>query len=93
MPNVMGIIANTPYIAFSIVLSLPHKAVRAVDPEADEVHSPLLSGPYVNYRRAADHLGSSRLYPLLAGTPLGEVALQITAEWGAYGRVQAGFRT
>jgi len=56
----MGIIANTPYIALSIVLSLPHKAVQAVDPEADEVHSPLVPGPYVNYRRAADHLGSSR---------------------------------
>jgi hypothetical protein len=56
----MGIIANTPYIALSIVLSLPYKAIHAVDPEVDEVHPPLVPGPYVNYRRDADHLGSSR---------------------------------
>jgi hypothetical protein len=40
----MGTIANTPYIALSIVLSLPHKAVQTVDPEADEVHSPACCG-------------------------------------------------
>ena len=40
----MGIIANAPYIAFSIVLSLPHKAIHSVDPEADEVHSPIVPG-------------------------------------------------
>jgi hypothetical protein len=56
----MGTIANTPYIALSIVLSLSHKAVQTVDPEADDVHSPAVPGPYVNYRRDADRLGSSR---------------------------------
>jgi hypothetical protein len=40
----MGIIANTPYIALSIILSLSHRVFRAVDPEADEVHSPLVPG-------------------------------------------------
>src|ERR1700757_1867450 len=68
MPNVTGSIANTPYIALSIVLSLRHNLFKAVDTAADgcTCHLP---GPYVDYRRATDDVGMPRLYVYWQGQP------------------------